>query len=118
MTELGRRRRAQPAPPRVIWEALIRPGRPGGREWLRLLADEVEPTVRESRAPDLVVWESIWPHRPDDRIVFDIAPDGAGSMLCWTLLTDAEPPGPTRLNHLRQRLNQIVNADLRRSFGQ
>jgi hypothetical protein len=69
-------------------------------------------------APDLV-WSSLWPHRPDDRVVFDIGSDGGGgSMLCWTLLTDGEMPGDSRLNHLRQRLNQLINADLRRSFGQ
>lgn len=66
-----------------------------------------------------MVWSSIWPLRPGDRIVFDITAAGAGSELRWTLVTDDEErPAEEVLAHLRHRLNRLINADLRFSFGQ
>ena len=118
MYELGSRRRGQAPPPRVVWEALARPHRPGGREWLALADGEVEPVVLAAEEPRRVVWASIWPARPRDRVVFDIEPAGQGSVLRWTLLSEDEPPVDEVLRRLRYRLNVLINADLRYSFGQ
>jgi hypothetical protein len=116
--ELGSRTRAQPAPARVVWASLTRPRDPAARPWLDLLADEVDPLILESVAPELVVWSSLWPDRPDETIRFDIRPDGPGCRLRWTLLTAGPQPTGSRLGHLRYRLNVLINERLRRSYGQ
>jgi hypothetical protein len=67
--EVGARRRNQPAPPHVVFEALCEPDRDPARPWLRLLDDEPEPDA-------------------------------------------------SLLGHMRYRLNQLINADLRYTFGQ
>ena len=59
MIEVGTRKRNQPAPPAVVFEALTEPERPGGRPWLLLLQDEIPPQVIDSDQPALVVWSSI-----------------------------------------------------------
>ncbi|TQC46468.1 hypothetical protein EEB14_25975 [Rhodococcus sp. WS4] len=119
MLEVGTRARTQPAPPHIIFEALTYPHRDPTRPWLILLDDEIEPTVIETRSPDLVVWSSIWTTRPDARLRFDLPGDGrAGTDLRWTLLVDEPEPDPSLLGHLRKRMNQLINARLRYSFGQ
>ncbi len=119
MIEVGTRRRAQPAPPRVVAESLQEPERDPARPWLRLLDDEQRPWVVEARPPELVVWSSLWPSRPDALVRFDLAPDGRGGTdLRWTLLVAEPEPDASKLGHLRRRLNQLVNADLRYSYGQ
>lgn len=116
--ELATRERSQAPPLRVVWEALVFPFRPGARHWLNLTEDEVPPTILEASEPTLVVWSSLWPDRPQDLIRFDIKPDRAGCSLRWTLLSPAEPPDDARLAALRHRLNFLINAELRYSFGQ
>ena len=120
MIEVGSRRRKQPAPPWVVFEALTRPDRDPGRPWLHLLDDEQRPRILQAREPELVVWSSLWHERPDARIRFDLADDPGrqGTALRWTLLVEPPEPEPPLLGHLRKRLNQLVNADLRFSFGQ
>ncbi|WP_091447549.1 hypothetical protein [Actinokineospora iranica] len=118
MLELGSRERRQPAPTHVVWESLTEPRRPSARPWLDLLPDETEPNVLDSAHPHLVVWSSLWPDRPDDRIRFDLRPVGQDCGLRWTLTTTGEPPSTSRLGHLRYRLNLLVNDRLRRSYGQ
>ena len=97
----------------------MRPHEPGARPWLELLDDEVEPTVLEAVEPDLVVWSTLWPSRPDAVIRFDVGPDHSGTSLRWTLTVpdDAQPPLST-VNHLRFRLNLLINDRLRTSYGQ
>jgi hypothetical protein len=111
--DLGGRTRTQPAPPPVVWESLVAPG-----SWLELLADEVTPRILEATKPDVVVWSSLWPSRPDDRIHFDLTPSGAETSLRWTLTTAGEPPDKSKLGHLRFRLNLLINKTLRHTYGQ
>lgn len=118
MIEIGSREREQPAPPPVVWASLMEPHDPRARAWLSLLADEVEPRVLEEVEPSLVVWSSLWPSRPDDQIRFDLRPESVGTALRWTLLGAGESPSPSLTGHLRFRLNKIINADLRFSYGQ
>jgi hypothetical protein len=118
MFELGRRTRTLPPPPRVVWESLSNPHRRGARPWLNLLPDEIEPRVLESERPELVVWSSIWPTTPDQLIRFDIASDGgSGTALTWTLMapTELDEAG---IGHRRYRLNKLIWASLRYSYGQ
>ena len=77
------------------------------------------PTVLASDEPDVVTWSLLWPHRPNIRIRFELASDGAsGTSLRWVLRAD--PPGPdaSALGHLRKRVNELINGDLRHAFGQ
>ena len=101
-------------------DALVDPHREATRQWLKLAADEQQPQVLEATRPDLVVWSSLWPQRPDARIRFDLPPDsaGQGTDLTWTLLVEEPEPHPALLGHLRKRINELINAELRYSFGQ
>lgn len=118
MIELGSRERTQPPPPAIVWGSLTEPGQPAARPWLDLLPDEVPPRVLEAVKPTLVVWSSLWPDRPLDRVHFDLRPAGSGCALRWTLTTTGEPPTASRLGHLRYRLNVLINERLRLSYGQ
>ncbi|WP_411284472.1 hypothetical protein [Lapillicoccus sp.] len=118
MIEAGSRRRNQPALPPVVFAALTQPDRAGARPWLHLLDDEVRPRVMRSDEPELVVWSSLWLKRSDAVVRFDLPPSGDGTDLRWTLLVEEPAPGDALLGHLRNRLNQLINADLRYSFGQ
>ncbi|MBL7501162.1 hypothetical protein I6A84_10820 [Frankia sp. CNm7] len=119
MIEIGSRRRGQPAPPHVVFEALTNPDRDPARPWLTLLRDERRPRVVTARPPDVLVWSSLWPKRPDATIHFDLprAGDG-GTDLRWTLYVDEPIPDASTVGHMRKRLNQLVNANLRYTFGQ
>lgn len=111
--------RNQPAPPHVIFEALTEPNRDPARPWLLLLDDEQRPQTTHARWPTLVVWSSIWTKRPDAVVRFDLPSDGSGgTQLRWTLLLAEPLPEPSLLGHLRKRLNQLINGNLRRTFGQ
>jgi hypothetical protein len=118
--ELGSRERAQPAPAHVVFDSLCDPYRAGARPWLRLLPEEVEPTVLEHDRPRLLVWSSLWPRHPRFLIRFDLGPEASGGCrLRWTLLTpDPYEPDPSHLGHLRKRLNVLFNEGLRLSYGQ
>lgn len=120
MQEIGSRKRNQPAPPQIIFEALTQPNRDPQRMWLLLLDDEVPPKVLRSRRPDTVVWSSLWKKRPDAVIRFDLPRDkgGYGTDLRWTLEVDEPLPDDGLVGHMRKRLNELINANLRRSFGQ
>ena len=120
MIEVGARRRNQPAPPHVVFEALTSSDPAGGRPWLHLLDDEHPPRVLEAEEPHLVVWSSLWARRPDARVRFDLPREdgGHGTDLRWVLLVEDPVPDASFLGHLRKRLNELVNADLRYSFGQ
>ncbi|QIG43070.1 SRPBCC domain-containing protein [Nocardioides anomalus] len=118
MTPYGHRTRRLPAPPHAVWSDLVEPARTGPRVWLALLADEVAPRVVESERPTRVVWSSLWPSRPDDRVVLELAPHGGGTALTFTLLAAGEPPEQSRTGHLRKRVNELLYRDLQLSYGQ
>lgn len=120
MIEIGKRKRNQPAPPHALFEALTEPDRDPSRPWLNLLDDEVRPRVLRTDPPAMVLWSSLWVNRPDARLRFDLLSDanGQGTDLCWTLLVDEPAPADALVGHMRKRVNQLINADLRYTFGQ
>ena len=118
MIEFGSRGRRLPAPPHIVWASLVHPHQPGARPWLVLLDDEVAPTVLSSHEPDAVVWSSLWPSRPRDRVHLDLSAVGEETRLTFTVLTPDDPPDPSKAGHIRRRLNHLLFADLRSSYGQ
>ncbi|MCO6006867.1 SRPBCC domain-containing protein [Actinoallomurus purpureus] len=118
MIEIGLKARKLPAPPSVVWESLVEPRRQGARLWLNLLPDEVEPRVLEAEKPNRVVWSSLWPSRPNDQVHFELTAVGGETSLKFTLLTPDEAPDQNKTGHLRRRLNHLLFADLRFSYGQ
>lgn len=117
MIEAGSRRRGQPAPPHVVAHSLMQPDDDPARPWLHLIDDELRPRVVEAAPPGLVVWSSLWPRQPEALVRFDLAADGEGTDLRWTLLVD-ELPDASRLVHYRKRINTLINANLRYTYGQ
>ncbi len=117
MIVLGSRSKGQPAPPHVILEALVDPHHDATRQWLALLYDEVEPQVVHIKGASVVVWSSIWSKRPQAQVRFDVQGGPEGSELRWTL-HDVEDPGPALTGHMCKRLNELINRDLRYTFGQ
>jgi hypothetical protein len=117
--EVGTRRKNQPPPPHVVFEALTQPDRDPARPWLVLLPDEQRPEVLVAKEPRLVVWSSLWPRRPDARVRFDLEQDAerSGTDLRWTLSVEDPAPDASLTGHLCKRLNVLVNAELRYSFG-
>jgi uncharacterized protein YndB with AHSA1/START domain len=120
MHEVASKKKNQPAPSQVVFEALTDPDRGPHRQWLSIRSSEVRPVVLESEAPRLVVWSSLWEERPDARVRFDLTPSASGydTDLRWTLLLDDPFPDESTVRALRHRLNQLINANLRYSFGQ
>jgi hypothetical protein len=116
--EIGRRRRNQPAPPHIVFDALINPDRDPARPWLTLLSDEQRPRVIEADRPGTVIWSSLWKARPDAVIEFDLPGERGGTGLRWTLRVNEPTPDPALIGHLCKRMNQLINANLRYSFGQ
>ena len=102
----------------IVFDALTEPDRPSGRQWLRLLAEEIRPQVLESDEPGLMVWAAIWPKRPDAVIRFDLPSSGGGTDLRWPLSVEEPVPDYALVGHLCKRLNQLINAELPYSFGQ
>ena len=121
MIEIGSRLRSQAPPPHIVFEALTQPDRDPGRQWLDLLDDEVTPLIVRAEPPSLVIWSSLWRKRPDAVIRFDLEAQGsgaAGTGLRWTVLVDEPEPDDALVGHFRKRMNQLINRDLRYSFGQ
>ena len=120
MHEVGSGRRSQPAPPHIVFGALTQPNRDPQRPWLVLLDDETSPSITKAHKPDSVTWSSLWTKRPDAVIRFDLPPEqgGYGTDLRWTLHVGEPIPDAALLGHMRKRLNVLINANLRYSFGQ
>lgn len=68
--------------------------------------------------PERVVWSSLWPSRPNDQVHFELTAVDCGTSLKFTLLTPDEAPDQSKTGHLRRRLNYLLFADLRFSYGQ
>lgn len=95
------------------------PGAPGTRPWLNLLPAEVEPSILAAEKPGRVVSSSLWPSRPNDQVHFALTPCSAGgTSLRFTLLTPDQAPDQRKTGHLRRRLDHLLFADLRFSYGQ
>jgi len=116
--EIGARARKLPAPQAVVWDSLMMPAEATARPWLNLLDDEVEPRVVSARKPDEIVWSSLWPSRPNDTVHLTLSTAGSETLLRFTLLTPDELPDSSKTGHLRRRLNYLLFADLRFSYGQ
>lgn len=118
VTEYGRRTRRLPAPPRVVWADLADPKREGVRAWLDLLPDEVGPAVFDPDPPKRLIWSSLWPSRPDDRIVFELEDRHGETALTFILLSAGDPPDDSKAGHIRKRMSQLLFAQLRYTYGQ
>lgn len=118
MIEFGTRARKLPAPPGVVWESLVNPHDMKARPWFALLDDEVEPRIIRALKPESVVWSSLWPSRPNDQIHLELSGVGGQTMVKFRLLTPDDAPDPSKTGHLRRRMNQLLFADLRFSYGQ
>ena len=72
-----------------------------------------------SEAPSTLVWSSLWIKRPDATVTFDLpsSADG-GTDLQWELHVEEPAPDDALVGHMRKRLNQLINANLRYTFGQ
>jgi hypothetical protein len=117
MEAIGSRRRSQPAPPWAIFDDLHDPHRQPCRPWLLLLDDEIAPVVLESDRPGHLVWSSLWVKRPDARVHFDLSARRGGTDLRWTLCVDEPVPDAALIGHMRLRIGQLINANLRYTYG-
>lgn len=115
---LGYRARPLPAPPRIVFQSLAEPKGPGTSPWVVLLEDERPPIVLQAEESHHVRWSSLWPSRPNDVLDFEISPKDGGSILRFILSTPDESPDASRLGHMRKRLNHLLFADRRFSYGQ
>jgi len=120
MVEYGRRTQELPAPPHVVWSDLRTPRREGVRAWLDLQDDERAPAILEADEPTRIVWSSLWPDRPDDRIELIIAPYESETALefVWSAPEGSDVPSAGRIGHVRKRLNVLLFGELRYSYGQ
>jgi hypothetical protein len=116
--QFGSKARKLPAPPPVVWQSLTDPYASSARPWLNLLPDEVEPTILDSERPVRVVWSSLWPSRPNDQVHLELSAAGSETLLRFALLTPDDPPDASKTGHLRRRVNHLLFADLRLSYGQ
>ncbi|MGX9788757.1 hypothetical protein [Mycobacterium sp. MMS18-G62] len=118
MEAIGSRQRNQPAPPKAVFDDLCDPHRQPIRPWLDLLDDEIAPTVIESDEPHRVVWSSLWVKRTDARVQFDLEAARGGTDLRWTLYVDEPVPDERLTRHMCKRVGELINANLRYTYGQ
>jgi len=93
---------------------------------LRVCLATVSP-VRHSTAADSAVSHSphptcaptVWPWRADARIRFELSGSTHGSTtVCWRLTVDESTPDDETIVRMRKRVNELINAKLRATFGQ
>jgi hypothetical protein len=75
-------------------------------------------TILESDLPHRVVWSSLWVKRPDARVEFDREATRGDTDLRWTLYVDEPVPDAALTSHMRERLNQLINANLWYTYDQ
>lgn len=107
-----------PPPARVLWADLVERKVSGTRAWLTLLDDEQRPKLIKTVENEQVVWSSLWPHRPKDRIVLNVHSEDDGSSLEVVWLAGVPEPSPSQIGHIRKRLSYLLFAELRFSYGQ
>jgi hypothetical protein len=117
MEKIGSRQRSQPAPPWAIFDDLCDPHREPCRPWLHLLDDEIAPVVLESDRPGHVVWSSLWVKRPDVLVHFDLSVRRDGTDQRWTLYVDEPVPDASLTGHMRKRIGELIDANLRYTYG-
>jgi len=117
MEELARRRKRLPPPAHILFADLVAPRREQPRVWLDPRRDEQWPTVLEAVEGQRIVWSSLWPDRPDDRIELHVGVDGGDSSLEYVWLSP-EPADEALLRARRHRLSELFFAELRYSYGQ
>jgi hypothetical protein len=117
LVELARKRRAQDAPPWVVWEDLSDPFHKPLGGWFDLQSNEIAPVVVEGEKPGSLTWSSIWPDKPELRIRFEIGPHGEGSMVTLVLLGPEDGRDPDDEERRRYRLSQLINGRLRAKYG-
>lgn len=83
-----------------------------------MLDDEQLPAVGQTVEFTLVTWSSLWLKRPDAVIRFDLNGGASGTDLRWTIFVDEPSPYDALVGHMRKRMNQLINANLRYTFGQ
>ncbi|MBT0568168.1 hypothetical protein [Williamsia sp. CHRR-6] len=118
MEIIATRQRKQPAPAWVVFDDLSNPNRTSGREWLHLLDDEIAPRILQFHRPDTVTWSSIWIKRPDARSVFELSDAGGETALRWSLLVIPPTPEEQLFRNMCQRIGELINANLRYTYGQ
>lgn len=82
------------------------------------MPDETAPRVLKAEKPTRVVWSSLWPSRPNDEVHLELTEEQGETRLKFTLLTPDDVPDESKTGHLRRRMNQLLFADLRFSYGQ
>ena len=119
MIEIGSRERNQAPPPHIVCQSLSEPNNGPGRAWLELLDDEQPPVTITTDPPHTVTWSSIWTRRPGAVIRFNLSTDGSdGTSLRWTVLVSEPAPDAALVGHIRKRMNELINANLRYTYGQ
>jgi hypothetical protein len=118
MKELRSRRRNQPAPPWAVFEDLCDPHRQPARPWLELRDDEVEPTVLDSRRAEYVVWSTLWSQRPDASVRFELTAVRGETDLRWIVFVEEPEPDTEFAHHMQHRIGELINANLRHTYGQ
>jgi hypothetical protein len=68
--------------------------------------------------PRTGICSSLWPGRPGDQVHLELSGTNGQTSLRFTLLTPEQAPDAGAIGHLRKRLNRLLFADRRYSFGQ
>lgn len=72
----------------------------------------------EPDPPTHLTWSSLWPSRPDDKVVLELVDRGGETALTFVLLSAGDSPDDSKAGHIRKRMNQLLFADLRYTYGQ
>lgn len=72
----------------------------------------------DARHPDHVVWSTLWAPRPDVSVRFELTGVGCGTDLRWRLLVAEPAPEAEFADHMQHRLGELINANLRYTYGQ
>lgn len=65
-----------------------------------------------------MVWSTLWSRRPDASVRFELTAADGGTDLRWILLVEEPEPDVEFADHMRHRLGELINANLRYTYGQ